>query len=65
MDYILVYHWHTLRAASKSSLNEQFSTVSLSPFISLGIAFQTVGHSQQEQLLILNDWVHRYIYKVF
>ena len=34
MDYILVYHWHTLTAASKSSLNEQSSTVSLSPSIS-------------------------------
>ena len=65
MDYILVYHWHTLTAASKSSWNEQSSTASLSPSISLGIAFQTVGHTQQEQLLILNDWVLRYIYKVF
>ena len=33
--------------------------------LSLGIAFQTVGHSRQQQLVLRHDWVFIYIYKVF
>lgn len=32
-------------------------------WLSFGIAFQTVCHPQQQQLSVLDEWVHIYILK--
>ena len=52
MDYNEARHWHNLTVLSNLTISF------LSSSLSLGIDFQTVGHSQQQQQqLVLHDRV--------